>query len=139
MFGTAFNDFEMWKHLEMCVTHHRDYATSGIKNGNMPFALEHTVDAIKCLKRIKEHMFNGRFVDYKTVEDPIEDVIKEMRAALRTAPVFWNDYFVTSMRYFMKHEVTAKAKYIQGEGRWLYPDQAAIFHPHYDDDVNYRV
>jgi hypothetical protein len=140
MFGTAFDNFEMWKHLEMCLTHDRYYATSGIERGDMPFALEHTQYAIKILKRIKEYMYEGRFVDYKTVEDPIEDAIKEMRAALRTTPVLWNDHYVNAARRtFEKHDVTVKAKYIQAEGRWLYPDQAALYEPHYDDGVNYRV
>jgi hypothetical protein len=67
-------------------------------------------------------------VDYKTVEDPIEDVIKEMREAFRNAPVFWNPHFMYFGRY-----VTAKAKYIQAEGRWLYPDQAATYCTHLDD------
>lgn len=134
MFGTAFDNFEMWKHYEMCLTHARDYATSGIRRGDMPFALEHTEEAIAHLKWIKWHMFQGRFVDYKTVEDPIEDAIKEMRAALRTTSVFWNPHFM----YFGR-KVTVKAKYIQGEGRWLYPDQAATYCAHLDDGVNYRV
>ena len=129
----------MWKHYEMCAMHARVSAMAGIEDGNMPYALENTEQAIAILKRIQSHMYEGRFVDYKTVDDPIEEAIKEMRAALRTAPVFWNDYFVTSMRYFVKQEVTAKAKYIQGEGRWLYPDQLALYDPHYDDRANYRV
>jgi hypothetical protein len=134
MFGTAFNNFEMWKHYEMCLTHARVYATAGIQNGDMPFTLEHTENAIKCLKWIKKHMFQGRFVDYKTLEDPIEDAIKEMRAALRTTSVFWNPRFMYFGRY-----VTANAKYIQGEGRWLYPDQAALYDPRYDGKVSYQL
>ena len=139
MFGTAFNNFEMWKHLEMCATWARNYARSYIEDENMPMAIEKTQEAIAILKRIKEHMFQGRFVDYKTVDDPIEDAIKEMCATLRSTPVVWNSYFVTSTRYFAKHDVTVKAKYIQGEGRWLYPDQLALYDPHFDDPANYRV
>ena len=81
MFGTAFNNFEMWKHLEMCVTHARVSATVNIETGNMPYEIEKTKEAIADLKLIKEHMFKGRFVDYKTVDDPIEEDIKEMCAA----------------------------------------------------------
>ena len=115
-------------------TYARERVTWDIAGENMPRAVENTREAIHCLKRIKSHMFEGRFVDYKTVDDPIEDAIKEMRAALRTTPVFWNSYFVTPTLY-----VTAKAKYIQGEGRWLYPDQAAMYYPHYDGKVSYQV
>jgi hypothetical protein len=134
MFGTAFDNFEMWKHLEMCAARARDGVTSGIECRNMPKAIEKAQEALKCLKRMKEHMFEGRFVDYKTVEDPVEDAIKETRAALRDTPVLWNEYFMYFGRY-----VTVKAKYIQGEGRWLYPDQKATYCAHLDDGVNYQV
>ena len=135
MFGTAFHHFEMWKHFDMCAKGAAEYAMQCMLDcGDMPKALENTKEAIHCLKRIKWHMFEGRFVDYKTKEDPIDDSIKKLRAALRTTPVRWNPYHMTPTSV-----VTVKAKYIQGEGRWLYPDQLALSDPHFDDRANYRV
>ena len=66
--------------------------------------------------------------------DAIDDSIKDVRAKLRTAGVFWNPYWVTPRRY-----VTVKAVYIHDEGRWLYPDQGATYFAYVDDGLNYQV
>ena len=96
MFATAFYSFEMWKHYEMCATWARGYATRYIENGNMTMVVEKTEEAIELLKKSKKHMLEGMWVDFKSMSidnfkcGTIDDSIKDVRAALRTAPVLWN-------------------------------------------------
>ena len=100
-FATVFDIFEMWKHYEMCAAWARDYATRYIENGNMSMTVEKTEESIHCLKRNKEHMLEGMFVDFKinAIDDfkysTVDDSIKKVRTTLRTTTVLWNPHWVT--------------------------------------------